>query len=108
MPRGYPGSMAPHGTLTRYTTHKCRCDECKASWRDYHRRVRGCRPLEVYNAERAAKHGTEAKYRNGCRCDACRAASSAARRSRRAADREATNAYEREYRREYRRRKKDA
>jgi hypothetical protein len=100
MPRGYPGSTGPHGTLTRYATHGCRCEECRTNWRDYWRRLRGSRPREVVNAERAAQHGTEAKYNSGgCRCDACRAASAAARRSRRAADREAANAYYRAYRR---------
>jgi hypothetical protein len=100
VPRGYPGTMAPHGTLTRYTTHNCRCDECRTAATEHKRRVNGYRSRAVVDAERAAQHGTESKYTNsGCRCDACRAASAAARRSRRAADREATNAYYRAYRR---------
>lgn len=95
MPRGYPGTMAPHGTLTRYTSHACRCDECRTSMRDYRRRVYGQRPREVVDAERAAKHGSEAMYKNGCRCDVCREGAAAARRARRHANPEATRAYDR-------------
>jgi hypothetical protein len=35
-----------HGTLTGYTTHACRCEECRAAMRAYHVR-RGAGPLEV-------------------------------------------------------------
>lgn len=31
MPRGKPGTKAPHGTLTRYIAHGCRCDKCRAA-----------------------------------------------------------------------------
>lgn len=26
---------APHGTVSRYTNRKCRCDLCRQAWRDY-------------------------------------------------------------------------
>lgn len=32
--------MPPHGGPTRYMTHKCRCDECRAWHRDYARALR--------------------------------------------------------------------
>jgi hypothetical protein len=99
MPRGVPGSKGPHGTVNRYTSHGCRCRLCKDAIRDYEREKFGHRPREVVDAERAAQHGTESKYRAGCRCESCRRAATQARRERRRANREAANAYDREYRR---------
>lgn len=29
--------MKPHGTLTRYTWHGCRCEDCRGAMRDYNR-----------------------------------------------------------------------
>lgn len=28
---------AEHGTISRYTNQKCRCEPCRAAWRQYHR-----------------------------------------------------------------------
>lgn len=32
-----------HGTTTGFVNHKCRCDECKEAWADYHRDYRAKR-----------------------------------------------------------------
>ena len=29
-----------HGRTTTYKYHRCRCDECRAAWSDYHRELR--------------------------------------------------------------------
>ena len=31
---------APHGTISRYTNRKCRCDHCRGAWREYTRQRR--------------------------------------------------------------------
>lgn len=105
MPKGQPGTKAPHGTLTRYTSHSCRCSLCRAAMRNWRRDKYGYRPREVVNAERAARvrHGSETMYVDrGCRCDACREASNAARRRRNAADPELARARWREQKRRQR------
>ena len=93
-PKGYPGTAARHGTASRYVNHACRCDECRAAWREYHRewshKSGRTRPREEYTAERRARaeardnHGTETRYKFGCRCADCLAANAAARARRRA------------------------
>ena len=87
MPRRASGTLAPHGTLTRYFTQRCRCDVCREAGSRYKRERYGQRTRAQYLAELAARrrHGTETMYVwHGCRCDACRAAARAARRARRA------------------------
>lgn len=32
--------MIPHGTVSGYTNHRCRCRECRTEWAAYHRRYR--------------------------------------------------------------------
>jgi hypothetical protein len=85
VPKGYPGSVAPHGTPARYGTHGCRCEACLTAWRS--RYYPNKRPREVYLAEVKAaawqRHGTEGRYIRGCKCDECRAAANAARQQRR-------------------------
>lgn len=64
---------APHGTVSRYTNRKCRCDPCKAAMLAYNRKWRydhGQRPIPL------APHGTTARYAKKCRCDECRKARS--------------------------------
>lgn len=82
-----------HGTHNGYTNLRCRCDRCRAantaSHREWAHRSGYSRPAEdvnyirARNADCADNHGTEYRYTRGCRCDACRAASAAARRIRR-------------------------
>lgn len=95
-----------HGTANGYNNLKCRCDRCRQAWADYcwrsgwqtrYNRKKGHRPIEVYNAERAARHGTATMYKNGCRCDGCRLASADAKRAWRKKNPEAARAYDREY-----------
>lgn len=98
---GDPGGAAPlratgppqHGTYTMYQNHGCRCDACRQANTDYIRernhRVGRNRPRDLVFAERHAaalardNHGTESRYRLGCRCDECRTATTSARRTRR-------------------------
>jgi hypothetical protein len=88
-----------HGTVTGYKNHHCRCDVCRAAGVGYDVEIKKgacarcgaptsskytvthCRACRFDLVE--AAHGTEARYKR-CRCDECRAASSAARRRRRA------------------------
>lgn len=98
-----------HGTVSGYVNHGCRCDACteaKAAYmRDrYSIPCRSCGHTIWTKAanSRAARqrygdlcrscwlretgqlvHGTEGGYKRGCRCDACREATNAARRRRR-------------------------
>lgn len=61
-----------HGTITGYTTDKCRCADCKAAWAGYQ---------ATWRAQRLAspdcQHGNRVTYLSGCRCDECRAANAA-------------------------------
>lgn len=83
MPRGVPGSRAPHGQLVRYTRHGCRCEACKRAMREWSQRKYGHKPRYPLPP---AIHGTESTYNNrGCRCDSCRQASSTARATRKRA-----------------------
>lgn len=86
MPRGVPGSRAPHGTVTRYYGHGCRCDLCREVQRAYYLAHYGAdrQRWADYNAAREPAHGTESRYSHRkCRCDECRAAASLARGRRR-------------------------
>jgi hypothetical protein len=61
--------VTPHGTLTRYAHHGCRCQACRQANSTYHAawvdRQRGPLPLHV-------QHGTHATYTNyQCRCRGC-------------------------------------
>jgi hypothetical protein len=85
MPKGHPGTKAPHGTYSRYLYWDCRCAKCRRFVRERRRERVGSLPLEEYLAKIEPAHGTESRY-NGysCRCDLCREASARARRERRA------------------------
>lgn len=88
MPKGVYGSVAPHGTLTRYTYHGCRCRICKDAQRDYYRDLTGARSMDEYLADVEPPHGSEGRYtsrRWRCRCEECREAARVARARRRAA-----------------------
>lgn len=89
-----------HGTVNAYNNLGCRCDPCKAAQSEQNartyllygfdtcvcgrskRRVAAlCRTC--YDEKREAQHGTEPRYKRGCRCDECRRASAERRRARR-------------------------
>jgi hypothetical protein len=59
MTAGVKGTKAPHGTITRYFHHRCRCAACRATARDYNRR-RSLLP-EVQEAHR--RHVTNHRER---------------------------------------------
>jgi hypothetical protein len=85
MPKGRPGTKAPHGTTTRYTGHGCRYLKCLRATREWRREKYGLLSREEYDSERRPAHGTESRYTGyACRCDLCREASRLARRERRA------------------------
>lgn len=106
---GDPNFVSPppeHGTVNMYSNLGCRCDECRRAKTDYCRErgiagyakdpCPGCgQPKRVIaklcracdDAQRAVEHGTEGRYRGGCRCEDCRTAASAKKRERRLASR---------------------
>ena len=99
MARGFPGTKAPHGTLTRYTTHSCRCQDCRDAMAGWRRARYGYKARAEHLAEIEPEHGTESRYtspRFKCRCEKCRAAANDARRKRNAADPEKARAAWRE------------
>jgi hypothetical protein len=58
----------PHGTISRYTNQRCRCDDCRAAFAAYqrHRRAR----LRANPVPPHVSHGsvsTAMNYRCGCR-----------------------------------------
>lgn len=64
-------TTAPHGTLTRYQYHGCRCDECRRANREKQAALKG-KPAPTHSVS---------GYRNyGCRCDVCREAHAHAER----------------------------
>lgn len=58
-----------HGTITGYTTDRCRCDPCADRWREYQREWKA-----ALIASPDFVHGRRVGYVAGCRCDDCRAA----------------------------------
>lgn len=68
--------MMPHGTNSRYTNHRCRCDECRQAHRDYaasRRRYAAAHPLPPDDP----RHGTVVAYVHYlCRCERCKRAAS--------------------------------
>ncbi len=85
----FPPDDERHGTVNGYANLDCRCDRCRAAWRDHHReymhRTARAIPRKDYVALRRQNmvHGTEAGYKRGCRCSACRHTASMARWERR-------------------------
>lgn len=87
-----------HGTYDAYNNHGCRCEECKRAAREYrqsmmtdcpggcgrkvHGRYRPDRLCRSCVKKKPLIHGTESGYQKGCRCDRCRAASTAGRTAR--------------------------
>ena len=78
MPTGYPGSWR-HGTVYAYNAKGCRCEQCAQARREYY----GNQRLADHLASIEASHGTESRYRRGCRCDPCKSTATAARTRRR-------------------------
>lgn len=95
-----------HGTTNGYANLKCRCERCRRAWADYNNEYRWrtgrTSPLEQWKqrvraeAEARDNHGTDARYKLGCRCDECMEGSARRRREHRHRNPEATRAYDRE------------
>jgi len=77
----------PHGSVSTYTNHRCRCIGCTAAWAAY------CRAATERRAAAAKEggfipHGTSGGYTNYlCRCARCRRAVREADRRKKAAQR---------------------
>lgn len=81
-----------HGTKNGYGNIGCRCALCREANRislEAWRRRNGVRPIREVLDERIAEadardnHGTETRYKHGCRCETCRLAQNAVRSVRR-------------------------
>jgi hypothetical protein len=69
-----PRPEPAHGTLSRYSNRRCRCDRCGAANARYQWAQAQARRGQVPDH---VAHGTGNAYTNyGCRCDDCRAAQS--------------------------------
>jgi len=83
----------PHGTANGYGNLGCRCRACTKTWAETHKnwtwRSGFSTPkvmdsaLRYKLAEARENHGTESRYKRGCRCEVCRAGAAFARRRRR-------------------------
>lgn len=72
-----------HGTVNGYINRRCRCQECKDAWREYHRpyQERWRRRQGMQPAKRGRTHGIRATYVHAkCRCEECRRAEADYRR----------------------------
>lgn len=73
----------PHGTISGYKTHKCRCDLCRKANRDAAKRTKANRAAQGDLATEFV-HGANGYRNHGCRCDICTAGSTEATRKWRA------------------------
>lgn len=88
-----PAGDPRHGTTGGYTNWGCRCAECREAnttkHREWRHRTGYSEPRAAVSERRRAaawardNHGTETRYRLGCRCDECRRGQNAARAARR-------------------------
>lgn len=83
---GHRPMLERHGTITRYTHGKCRCDQCRVANRDLVRarrsRTRGGQALVMPRT--GLVHGTSNAYcYYKCRCELCRKENATRARSRR-------------------------
>lgn len=82
----------PHGTLSRYTNKKCRCDACRAASQAYQQmrkdRIAAGLPARVEREEDwRVVHGSKGRVKSGCECGIC-----SAEREKIAAEKEAKRA----------------
>lgn len=61
--------MIAHGTASKYTNDRCRCDECRAAWSIYIRALRQRRAAE--GLPPSVEHGATTYTNWGCRCRTC-------------------------------------
>jgi hypothetical protein len=66
--------MIAHGTYSKYTNHKCRCDDCRKAWTEYTRQRRRKRwaSTTANGLPSSVEHGAWAYFNWGCRCNVCR------------------------------------
>lgn len=88
----HPEWEAPHGSLTRFTQSKCRCQECREAYTEWSRgrakviaigealcpdcdfRSSPQGVVRHRNLRHGLVHGLASSYTRGCRCEGCRAA----------------------------------
>jgi len=64
--------VSEHGTISRYTNDKCRCDDCRAAHRRYSAKRRAQRRELLQDDPTLVEHGRLSTYLNwGCRCTEC-------------------------------------
>lgn len=67
--------MTPHGSISTYNNHDCRCDACKAAWNAYCKKRREERKKGdpgKRGATSPLEHNATTYTNWGCRCDECR------------------------------------
>jgi hypothetical protein len=63
----------PHGLIITYSNYRCRCKDCRRANNQFHKEL-----IARYTSEGGrGRHGTDYRYRTGCRCAECRAAHAA-------------------------------
>jgi GIY-YIG catalytic domain len=61
-----------HGTVNRYTNHRCRCQPCRDAWAAFCRSLKERRAAALAEDPSIAPHGRTSTYRNYCcRCRPC-------------------------------------
>lgn len=74
--------LAPHGSITRYFTQKCRCARCRKTAREY---TRGWREKNKLLPAKQIPHGINGYENYGCRCKVCSTSKLAQRKEQRKA-----------------------
>ena len=76
--------MAAHGTYSKYTNEKCRCDECRKvnSNRVAKRRAERVKITREKGVPPGVEHNQNTYMNWGCRCEVCKADRSAKDRQR--------------------------
>lgn len=71
----------PHGTISGYSTHRCRCTECRIAKRLYQRQTTARYAARLATNPETFNHGKTSTYQLGCRCTPCRQAGTPASRA---------------------------
>ena len=65
--------MTDHGTISRYTNNRCRCQRCRNANTAYGYHLRSINGTLGRHGPRLPRHGTRVEYiKHRCRCQPCR------------------------------------